>query len=113
MVTVLAVIYLIALMIGILVILPETKSAAKAMAYILVVIVFPVLGMLFYFAVGVNFRHKKIKNKGVASSDEFVEQFSLHLKNETEELKQSHKAIIGPSKGLIHFIHKFVMIDDR
>jgi hypothetical protein len=43
-VTALAVIHLIAQIITIVVILLETHSPAKAMAYILVVIVFPVLG---------------------------------------------------------------------
>ena len=54
---------------------------------------------------GVNYRHKKIKNKGVASAREFVEQFNLYLIDETEQLIQSHNAIIGQYSGLIHFIH--------
>lgn len=101
----LAVIHLIAQIITIVVILLETHSPAKAMAYILIVIIFPVLGIVFYYSVGVNYRHKKIKNKGVASTREFIEQFNLHLKDETEQLIRTHHNTIGPYTGLIQFIH--------
>ena len=40
-------------------ILLDTSSTPKTLAYILLVLILPLLGMIFYFSFGVNYRHKE------------------------------------------------------
>ena len=102
----LAGIYLIALISTIVKILLETHSSAKTLAYIIVVIMFPVLGMVLYYAVGINYRHRKMKNKGVATAREFIAHFRAHLIDDTEALIRVHDNTIRQYAELIRFIHR-------
>ncbi|MGO1752661.1 MAG: PLDc N-terminal domain-containing protein, partial [Psychroflexus sp.] len=46
-------------------ILYDTRDATKALAYILLVIFLPLLGIFFYFSFGVNYRKRKIYSKKI------------------------------------------------
>ncbi|KYP13341.1 cardiolipin synthase [Flavihumibacter sp. CACIAM 22H1] len=41
----------------------ETNSTAKSLAYLLLVIFIPLLGMIIYFLVGINYRHRKMYSR--------------------------------------------------
>ena len=55
-----AIVYAIALVLICLRIIYDTRSNAKALAYLMLVIFLPVLGMFLYFSVGINHRKRKI-----------------------------------------------------
>jgi cardiolipin synthase A/B len=102
----LGVMYLAALVITITRVLLETHSSAKTLAYLLVVVLFPWVGMIFYYSVGGNYRHRKLKNKGVATALDFISQFRAHVKDETEDLIRSHAVLLGQYTELVRFIHQ-------
>ncbi len=60
---IISVLYLLLLTAVCIKILLDTKSSSKALAYITLVLIFPLIGMVFYFAVGVNHRKKKLYAK--------------------------------------------------
>lgn len=103
---VLACLYVIILISTVARILLDTESSSKTLAYLLLVIIFPFLGIVFYYSVGINYRHRKIRNKGISTSREFMAQFNASLKDETDQLTQSNDAQVSQYSELIRFIHK-------
>jgi cardiolipin synthase len=65
----LEILYIIVLLLLILRILYDTRSSIKALAYILFVIFVPIIGMLFYFSFGVNYRKRKLYSKKIVQDD--------------------------------------------
>ncbi|HRN45547.1 MAG TPA: PLDc N-terminal domain-containing protein, partial [Flavobacterium sp.] len=44
-------------------VLYDTRSSTKALAYILLILFVPFLGIIFYFSVGINYRKRKLYSK--------------------------------------------------
>ncbi len=65
----------------------DTRSYAKALAYLLFVIFVPVFGMLFYFAFGINYRKRKLFNTKHIKDAEL-------LKKLREDTWQSSKEVL-------------------
>jgi cardiolipin synthase len=55
-------VYLVVLIIVCLRIVYDTRSSTKTLAYLLLAIFLPVLGMIFYFSFGINYRKRKLYN---------------------------------------------------
>ena len=60
---VLEIVYIPVLILVCLRIIYDTRSASKALAYLLLAVFVPVAGILFYFMFGVNFRKRKLYSK--------------------------------------------------
>jgi cardiolipin synthase len=52
----------------------ETPTSAKALAYLLIVIFLPVIGILFYFSFGINYRKRILYSKKPISDDRIWEK---------------------------------------
>ena len=78
-------------------VLYDTRSSTKALAYILFIIFVPVVGMLFYFSFGINYRKRNLYSKKIGLDEplrlQIQDKMSLHS-----------EAII--SSGLIAEKHK-------
>lgn len=61
--TLLYIVYFIIVVGACIKIILDTKSSSKAISYLILVITFPVVGIIFYFSVGVNNRKKKMYQK--------------------------------------------------
>ena len=82
--------YLLLLLYTIIRILLDTGSTSKTLAYLLLVIVFPVGGIAIYFSFGVNYRHRRITKRGRTSFDQITEEYnSLGLDNVEDILANS------------------------
>lgn len=57
--------YFIFMLLVILRVLYDTRSGSKTLAYVLFIILVPVIGMLFYFSFGVNYRKRKLYSKKI------------------------------------------------
>lgn len=97
--------YLAALIYTIVRILLDTHSTPKTLAYLLLIFVFPVIGIILYYSFGINYRHRRIKVKGEAYYKTIIEDFNKNLNDDTETYLKTHHDILGPYFGLIHFIH--------
>jgi cardiolipin synthase len=54
--------YLVILLLVCLRIIYDTRSSSKTLAYLLFAIFFPIVGMIFYFSFGINYRKRKLYN---------------------------------------------------
>lgn len=70
------IIYLIVIAIVCMRIIYDTRSPSKSLAYILSVIFIPILGILFYFTFGVNYRKRSIYSKKLLADEEKFKDFN-------------------------------------
>lgn len=91
----LEVIYLVILALVCLRIIYDTRNVTKTLAYLLLAIFVPILGMLFYFSFGINYRKRKIyskkliedKNLGRKFREELIKYTRLSFENSGPALK--------------------------
>ena len=57
-------------------ILYDTRSTTKSLAYILLVIFLPIVGIIFYFSFGMNYRKRKMYSKKLVEDG----TMAVHLK---------------------------------
>jgi cardiolipin synthase len=88
-------------------ILFDTNSATKALAYILLVITVPVLGIIIYFSFGINYRKHKIYDKQLKIDKKFVEQISELYENQINKFDEKYKTKLGDFYSLA----KFLLVD--
>jgi len=79
------IIYIVVLVLVCLRIIYETRTSIKALAYLLLVIFIPVVGIIFYFSFGTNYRKRKLYSKKLIQDDELekklreeILQYSKH-----------------------------------
>ncbi len=98
--------YLVLLVFTVVRIILDTHSSSKALAYILLVILLPLAGILFYFSFGVNYRHLKMTEKGIEAMHELTASIKKYIPDRTNNLIQSSAAQLGQYTELAAFIHK-------
>ncbi len=77
-------VYVLLLVPVILRVLYDTRSSTKALAYILFIVFVPVVGVLFYFSFGINYRKRKLYSKKIKVD----EPLKLHIRNKTNAYAQ-------------------------
>ncbi len=98
------IVYLIILLLVVLRVLYDTRSGAKALAYILFIILVPGVGILFYFSFGVNYRKRKLYSKKIVEDEVLAQKISSHLHNYSEEVLRSGN--LSPEhRNLARFIY--------
>ena len=95
--------YLIVLFYTIYLIIMDTHSSAKTLSYLLLVIILPVAGIIFYYAVGINYRHKRYNQKAVAIQCELDQSFEKEVRDQTEELLEKWVGDLGEYTEFIQF----------
>lgn len=85
-------------------ILLDTKSTPKTLAYLLLIINVPLVGILIYFFFGINYRHRRSKMRSTQVQHDVDVMYFKEVKNETESLLALHKNEIAHFESLIHFI---------
>lgn len=99
-------IYLAILLYTIIRILLDTHSTSKTLAYLLLVIVFPVIGILLYYSLGLNYRHRKSNNKKARDLKKMGALFKQHVPDKTDTLVIANGRELGQYKELITFMHQ-------
>ncbi|MEO6131719.1 MAG: cardiolipin synthase [Saprospiraceae bacterium] len=79
------VIYIAIIILVCLRIIYDTSNTAKTLAYLISVIAFPIVGILIYFAFGVNYRKRKMYNNKVIVDTAFRKIMQKRLVKQTEE----------------------------
>lgn len=72
------IIYILVVILVCLRIVYDTRNNTKTLAYLLLVIFLPVIGILFYFSFGINYRKRKMYSKKLINDDNLVKK----LKND-------------------------------
>ena len=87
-------------------ILLDTDSTPKTLAYLLLILVVPFLGILFYFALGINYRHQRSTAEGVLNQRDLDREFQREVRDHTEGLIRSGQKEIGHFGPLVDFIRE-------
>ncbi len=95
----LEIIYFAIVVLVIMRVLHDTRSGAKALAYILFIILLPVVGILFYFSFGVNYRKHKLYSKKIVENDVLLQKIKRHLRDYTETVLQ--QARLSPAHNTL------------
>ncbi len=98
--------YIILLIIVCLRVIYDTHSNTKTLAYLMVCIFIPFIGMIFYFAFGINYRKRKLYNKKLVEDDETFKSLEKDIIVRTERLLREDNPTIRVSKELISLLLK-------
>lgn len=99
----LEVIYFIIMVLVILRVLHDTRSGVKALAYILFIVLIPVVGMFFYFSFGINYRKQKLYSRKIVN-DEALRQEILTLLHDYSEQVLHSGLVLSKHRNLVRFI---------
>ncbi|MEP6611605.1 MAG: PLDc N-terminal domain-containing protein, partial [Mucilaginibacter sp.] len=66
-------------------ILYDTHSSSKTLAYLLVAILVPVVGIIIYFAVGANYRKNKLYSKKIIRDAKLLAEIREKIIHESEK----------------------------
>jgi len=64
------IVYIILIIVVILRVIYDTRSSVKALAYILFIIFVPIIGVIFYFSFGINYRKRKLYTKKIIKDEQ-------------------------------------------
>jgi len=82
----------------------NTQSTAKTLAYLLLIIVLPVLGIIIYFSFGMDTRHGKSNEKLQACYREVSSDFKEHLEDPAETLPADRREALGHFTEMYRFL---------
>lgn len=102
---ILGIVYILILIYTVLRILLDTHSTPKTLAYLLMVLVLPLAGVIIYFSFGINYRHRRYNRKAVAIQRELDLEFKKEITDNTESLIRQHTQKLKQYAGLVEFIH--------
>ncbi|MDR2122503.1 MAG: cardiolipin synthase [Flavobacteriaceae bacterium] len=104
-IVIVTVFYVIAIFYAIIKIIKNTENSSKALGYLLVVIVLPVVGIILYFSIGVNYRLEKLYKRKYIRGKDFYKlirrQINILSENRIVEYKELLKGKVHPVKMLL------------
>ncbi|SMO40485.1 cardiolipin synthase [Saccharicrinis carchari] len=83
------IVYLITILVVVFRVLYDTRSGVKALAYILLIILVPFLGMFFYFFFGINYRKRKLYSRKIVEDEILHQRILSHIWNYSEQVIHS------------------------
>lgn len=98
------IIYVIILGLVILRVLYDTRSGTKILAYILFIVLVPVVGMLFYFSFGINYRKRNLYSKKIVADEPLRQKIRARLRDYSEKLANLG-FLSSEHHNLSHFIN--------
>ncbi|MGG8498089.1 cardiolipin synthase [Tenacibaculum sp. TC6] len=104
--TTLLLLFYIAILITMSVIIINTSSPTKALAYLFLLFTFPFIGILVYLSVGINYRTYKLYNKKLGIDKAAFPELKELIKSYTQEILVTHKKDLQHFLNLAKFIHK-------
>lgn len=104
--------YVVVLLVSVKIIL-DTDTQSKALGYLFLVGVFPVVGIIVYFAIGVNYRKKKLYRKKLDVTSDVFRQMALQVAQYSQETLESSRGDIAEFYPLAMTLEKENMIPTR
>lgn len=102
--TLFQIIYIVAVTLVCLRIIYDTQSFSKTLAYLLLVVLVPIFGMIFYLSFGINYRKRKMYSKKLIVDDELSQKLKKELLAYFKIAFQSAKTSLDDYKKLINMI---------
>lgn len=82
----------------------DTESYSKTLAYLLFVVLVPILGIVFYLSFGINYRKRKMYTKKLISDEALSEQLKDQVLAYSKSIYMSAKTSLKDYKKLINMI---------
>ncbi len=96
--------YVLLVIFVILRILYDTRSGTKILAYILLIILVPIGGMVFYFSFGINYRKRKLYSKKLVADETMRQEIKKRLQQYRKKL-----AVSGILSKAHHNLSNFIL----
>ena len=103
--TILLVVYIAAVLFTVGRILLDTQSSSKTLAYIMLVLIAPVVGMAIYFSFGVNYRHRRLDARRQLILEELGGNFSESIPYTSKNLLHKEQSSLDYFTELSNFIY--------
>ncbi|MBX3257863.1 MAG: cardiolipin synthase [Chitinophagaceae bacterium] len=87
-------------------IIRDTHNTPKTLAYLLLVIVVPVAGSIFYFSFGINYRKEKMFSKKVIANNNLFRQIESRIKASSQKIVSDHAEELADVGDLIRLLMK-------
>lgn len=97
---ILEILYLIAVGLICIRIIFDTRNNTKALAYILLIVFLPVIGIIFYFSFGINYRRRKIYSKKLIRDVSLAAKLSEKIFHDSKMIFDRSPATMQVSKKL-------------
>lgn len=85
-------------------VLYDIRSTTKTFAYLLVVILLPVVGIIIYFAVGANYRKNKLYSKKIVNDSKLLADIRKRIVHESEKTLDTGEHEVKSHKKLAHLL---------
>src|SRR5690554_1692346 len=82
----------------------DTQSFSKSLAYLLFVIMVPIIGIIFYLSFGINYRKRKMYTKKLSTDEELSKQMKNQVLEYSNATYKSSKTFLKDYKKLINMI---------
>lgn len=96
--------YLLGIAVCCLIIIYDTRSISKTLAYLLFTIFVPFIGAIFYFSFGINYRKRKIYSKKLKVDEMLLQKSKQRLKESKAELMDSGNDSVNQNIELIQLL---------
>ncbi len=82
----------------------DTRSSSKTLAYLLFAIFVPVIGIIFYFSFGINYRKSKIYNKKLEIDESQKQSFKNRIQTLNKHFSSSNNPSLVQNQELVHLL---------
>lgn len=94
-------------------IIVNTSTPSKGLAYLLLVITFPVIGIIFYLSVGLNYRKKKLYEKKINIDEKAFPELELETKQFIKAVLNNRRQELGSYFPLANLRKDKAIISDN
>ena len=100
------IIYIVVLVLVCLRIMYDTRSNTKTLAYLLLVIFLPLIGIFFYFSFGINYRKRKMYTKKLVLNDIMAKELREYILQSSQQIFEKNTAAVQPFRELARMLIK-------
>ena len=100
----LQIIYILVVIVVCLRIIYDTDSFSKSLAYLLLVVLLPIFGMVFYLSFGINYRKRKLYSKKLIIDDELSKRLKKDILGQSETALNNARTTLKEYKKIINMM---------
>lgn len=82
----------------------DTRSVSKTLAYLLFAIFVPVVGIVFYFSFGINYRKRKLYNKKLIVDESVKYEFQEFIQRTNQQISELEHSVVRQYQGLTRLL---------
>ncbi|MGK6340775.1 cardiolipin synthase [Chryseobacterium sp. DT-3] len=86
-------------------IIMDTKNTSKTLAYLMLIIFLPVLGIIIYFVFGVNYRKNKFYTFKIERNEQIYQAVSTYIRETHHKTLETHKNEIEQFLTTVNFLY--------